>query len=649
MIINDISGLKLIEDLWQGNSLQFVLALSSEADSRRFLLEMPVRAESLSSEEAQHLRRLYHFRPDTELTAAIIPRQILETDAGPALLYELPAGRLLATMTGRPLATSQALDVAMRIAQALAVIHDAGFVHAGISPARIWYDEAAARVTLSGLCSAAGHGRVHAAPSGHIEPESWPYIAPERVGRTLRTEDSRCDLYSLGAIIYQLFSGVPPFQPRSILECFHAHLALPLPDEICETTIFPPQVARVVRKLLCKNPDERYQSAAGLVADLRRIYDDWQNNGAITDFEPGQLDSRTQLHFSDDLFDRAHEFRLAHDWACRRQGSRTAPVLVLTGAPGSGKTDFFRRAILPDILESGHLAGCKFDQALLEQPGCGFVQVADAICRTFASEIPEVIELWQKNLEAAAGNDLGLITARVQALARIMGHHEIDETLDPAEARKRTCRVWKIFLRVCSYVEKPLYIFFDDIQWVDDLSSELLIELLLDKNSANTGPYLILAYRDEEFALEHPLRKAVEELKADGGSVIDLKMTPLSLHGVEQLLATTFGGQLDDSGALAEFLYRRTAGNPLFLRHFLQKMHAEGHLSCSGTRWAWDAAALERLGCSDNVIALLCARLAAMAPASRRVMEVAVCLGYEFAAAAECHGDLAGGSQGAGT
>jgi len=141
MIINDISGLKLIEDLWQGNSLQFVLALSSEADSRRFLLEMPVRAESLSSEEAQHLRRLYHFRPDTELTAAIIPRQILETDAGPALLYELPAGRLLATMTGRPLATSQALDVAMRIAQALAVIHDAGFVHAGISPARIWYDK----------------------------------------------------------------------------------------------------------------------------------------------------------------------------------------------------------------------------------------------------------------------------------------------------------------------------------------------------------------------------------------------------------------------------------------------------------------------------------------------------------------------------
>src|SRR4029079_8689411 len=97
-----------------------------------------------------------------------------------------------------------------------------------------------------------------------------PCLAPEQTGRLDRTVDERSDLYALGITLYELFTGQRPFDGDNALALIHAHLAEQAPpiDEVDAT--IPPVIADIAMKLIAKAPEQRYQSAAGVHADLER-------------------------------------------------------------------------------------------------------------------------------------------------------------------------------------------------------------------------------------------------------------------------------------------------------------------------------------------------------------------------------------------
>ena len=97
------------------------------------------------------------------------------------------------------------------------------------------------------------------------------YLAPEATGRTGRAVDARADLYALGAMLYELATGGPPFGTGDVLRLARDHLArVPVPpDEV--NRLVPAALSQVIMHLLEKDPDRRYQSAEGLAADLERV------------------------------------------------------------------------------------------------------------------------------------------------------------------------------------------------------------------------------------------------------------------------------------------------------------------------------------------------------------------------------------------
>src|SRR5262245_43734656 len=111
-------------------------------------------------------------------------------------------------------------------------------------------------------------------------------MSPEQTGRMDRPIDWRTDLYSLGVTYYQMLTGQLPFEAKDALAWMHCHMAQPpRPLRRAEgVTEVPEVLSAILMKLLSKAPEDRYQSASGLAADLEECQRKWQREGRIESF-----------------------------------------------------------------------------------------------------------------------------------------------------------------------------------------------------------------------------------------------------------------------------------------------------------------------------------------------------------------------------
>ena len=132
------------------------------------------------------------------------------------------------------------------------------------------------------------------------------YMAPEQTGRMNRSIGTRSDLYSLGVTLYQMLTGTLPFEAADPLEWVHCHIARQ-PTPPGDRAAIPEPLSSLTMKLLAKNAEERYQTAAGLESDLRRCMAEWQTHGRIDPFPLGAHDSSDRLLIPEKLYGRERE------------------------------------------------------------------------------------------------------------------------------------------------------------------------------------------------------------------------------------------------------------------------------------------------------------------------------------------------------
>jgi serine/threonine protein kinase/tetratricopeptide (TPR) repeat protein len=166
-----------------------------------------------------------------------------------------------------PLPVEEALGLAVQIAEGLSKAHGAGMVHRDIKPANIMVtNDGIAKILDFGLAKLAGQARITKTTStvGTIA-----YMSPEQVGG--REVDSRTDIWSLGVVVYEMVTGQLPFrgeyEPALIYSILNDK---PKPMSSLRDGV-PRELERVVEKTLAKRPEERYESVAGLLADLRAL------------------------------------------------------------------------------------------------------------------------------------------------------------------------------------------------------------------------------------------------------------------------------------------------------------------------------------------------------------------------------------------
>jgi predicted ATPase/class 3 adenylate cyclase len=551
--------------------------------------------------------------------------------AGLALVEEDFGGvSLREVLAPGPLDTRRFLEIAVRVAGILARIHARDVVHKDLNPKNILVNRTTGVVKVIdfGLATRAA-GQLDPA-AAHAGFEGTPaYASPEQTGRMNRPVDHRTDLYSIGVTFFEMLAGHVPFRATDRAELVHCHLARRPPDVADVVPGIPKAVSDIVAKLLAKSADDRYQTAAGLEADLARCLDAVRATGTVDEFPLAAGDCGDRFQVSRRLYGRDEQVA-ALEAAFSRTAQGYKEIVLVAGFAGIGKTSLVRELCRTVNSQGGRFVAGKFDQFKRDVPYGALVEAFQGLVRELLGADEDEVARWREDLQTALQPNGRVVTDLIPEVERLIGPQPPVPELPPTESRNRLNLTFRYFLSVFARKEHPLVLFLDDLQWADSASIEFLGTILKGPESL----YLLAigAWRDNEVDPSHALHVTLKEVRAAGTPVYDLSLPPLAVGHVCGLLADTLRCAPDRARPLAELLHAKTGGNPFFIGEVLRVAHARGLVAFSpaSRAWTWDLAGIRSLDSADSVADLMVARISAMRPATQRALQLASVVGNRF-------------------
>jgi eukaryotic-like serine/threonine-protein kinase len=475
-----------------------------------------------------------------------------EDEGTPYIVSEyMPGGTLEALLADHDggCGVERALELATDIAAGLAHAHGVGIVHRDVKPANVWLDaDGRARIGDFGL--AVTDLRSREAVEGMMVGTA-AYLPPEQaIGRR---SDQRADLYSLGALVYELLTGEPPFPGDDPVTIIAGHLgAEPLPPSRRNPDVSA-GLDELVVALLAKAPEQRPASAAAVLSALRRLEAD---PGPGADGEPtNPLDRLAGGVF----VGRDRELDELKDVLEPALAGRGGAILV-EGEPGIGKS-----RLVEELVTYARVRGAQtLSAACHEADGMpAYWPFARAI-RGYIREADPVGLAWQLGSD---GPELARLVPELRERVPAIGPAE---PIEDEAARFRFYEAVAAFLAGLAR-SRPLLLALDDLHWADSSSIELLS--FLSRRIAGEPLLLVAAYRDEEAARREALRRTLSEID-EIPNHRRLALEGLGLEAIGRYVELTAGVRPDD--ALLAQIHEQTGGNPFFVGELVRLIAVEG-------------------------------------------------------------------------
>jgi predicted ATPase/signal transduction histidine kinase len=538
-----------------------------------------------------------------------------------------PLDRVLKQVCRKPLELTRLLRIAAGLAAAIGEVHRQGLTHKDIKPANILVNVAGdVRLTGFGMAS-----RLPREPQASMPLDTFSgtlaYMAPEQTGRMNRSIDTRSDLYSLGVTLYEMFTGRLPFAAEDALGWVHSHIAIqPKPPSEVEDQV-PGSLSNLIMKLLTKTPEDRYQTASGLEADIRRCLAEWEEHAHIRPFALGTSDASDRLLIPEKLYGREAEVAALTSTFHRVLTKGTTEVILLRGYSGIGKSSVVNE--LHKILVPAHglFAFGKFDQYMRDIPYATLAQAFQALARQILAKSAAELAEWRSSLEEALGTNGQLMVNLIPQLEFIIGKQPAVSDLPPNDAQNRFQVVFRRFLSVFARPDHPLVLFLDDLQWLDTATLDLLNHLITAPGVRNL--LLIGAYRDTEVGPSHPLSATLTAMRKAEAGFQEIRLAPLALRDLTQLIADAVRNGRQHFEPLAQLVYEKTGGNPFFANQFLSALADDGLLTFdpSSATWTWDLAKIRTKSYTDNIGDLMATKLNRQPDATKAALRKLACLG----------------------
>lgn len=181
----------------------------------------------------------------------------------------MTGGDLKGKITQGPLSLEEAAQILGRIGAALDKAHSRGIVHRDLKPGNILFDaDGEAYLSDFGIVKIAEASESYTRTGNTLGTPQ--YMSPEQLDG-LPDIDGRTDVYALGVILYEMLSGVKPYDHESLPRIMVMHLNHPIPDILEANPNLPPEVGAIIHKAMAKNRDDRYARASELATAVKAI------------------------------------------------------------------------------------------------------------------------------------------------------------------------------------------------------------------------------------------------------------------------------------------------------------------------------------------------------------------------------------------
>ena len=551
----------------------------------------------------------------------------------------------LITDSGVGLHLTEFLHLATQLAEGFVDIHEKRIIHSDVNPRNILITQQrqVKIIDFNLATSTVGYNEIHKRFRGTLS-----YVSPEQTQRTnLLTVDTRSDLYSLGITFYQMITGSLPFTSLDLIEIIHSHVALhTIPPHKIKPEI-PQIISDIIMKLISKNPEDRYQTAFGLLQDLQtyKTHSSSSSDQALLEsFELATHDQITEFRMSQKLYGRQDDVKeLNH--ILENVNDTSVRVVFISGYSGVGKTtllkEIYRVGSFSPFLDKGlQVIRGKYEQFSSDSnPYSGIVQAFQRLIdRILSLEDEETMLQYKSKLEMRLGINAELISRVLPTIELILGNKTlaVSPLINAIDSQNRFNSVFSKLINVFATQETPLILILDDLQWADSSSLQLLTQIL----TSEKNPHLMLfaTIRENEVEDNPGLVSMISKIKPLNISKT-ITLSSLTLNQVTLCLLDTFKQQNKDQNynnniqLLSELVFKKTQGNPYFMNQFMLMLHQELliHFNKSTMKWEWDLKIIEsQVNITDNIVDLLTHKISKLSSEVRRVLSMCAMIGSRF-------------------
>lgn len=504
-----------------------------------------------------------------------------------------------------------ALRIGIDVGKALQYAHAHGVLHRDIKPENILVtNESIAKLMDFGLARMLDQPGI--TKEGTIVGTT-AYVAPEiALGKGA---DTRSDLYSFGAVLYEMVTGKPPFPGEDPVKIIFSHIHdYPVsPDKINPEV--PPALTECIMNLLEKDPQKRYQSAAEVLNLLKDIAESSEREVLVPPpLKPVAPESRPSTVKEVRLVNRVEEMDLlrdAVDKAVRGEGH----VIFLCGEAGIGKTKLAQ--------EAGTYARLRGMQVLSGRSPALFRMDGAPPYMLWKEVINHYLErCTPEQLYRVIGFYPSEVSKLVPGLKHMLG--TIPQSL-PISAEHERDRLFEAVSQVIINISKetPLLVILDDLQWADQ-SSFLLLHYLaccVHKESL----LLLNAYRDTDIDERHPLVPVLIELNRER-LLESVSLNRLSFEDVSTMIQQILG-QKDVPPEFCNQVYEKTRGNPFFVEEVIQSLMEDNVIYWDKDTWKIKKTRIEF---PETVKSVIKKRISRLDDKCQHVLTMASFIGKDF-------------------
>ncbi|MBN2159652.1 MAG: AAA family ATPase [Spirochaetes bacterium] len=574
---------------------------------------------------SKRIEDIIRFRMEVQSVSEIDHENIIKIyDVGEVIEFQYAAmeynqGRSLAEIiAGDPIPVARSADIIMQVCRGLVQVHSQNIIHKELNPSNIIID--GARVVLSGF--GLSHLREFEDVARRDEVlKSFRYMAPEQCRILNRGIDERSDLYSAGVIFYRLLAGREPFDGGDLSSIIHKHIAL-VPDNPCTGNADVPEIlGMIVMKLLEKEPENRYQSAAGLLNDLEKFA------AGHREFIPGLKDRAVKLSFRTKMMNRERELNRLVEIYDRTIDSRGS-ISFITGEAGSGKTRLIEEFKSNVYSRGGLLLEGRCSIQSNKNPYEPFKEIMSALIMNFSniaeSKKEKIIEVLRDEFQ-----DLGRILIKLNpAMKEILGDCPPLVALEPERENKRFHMVISQFFQKASLLLNGMVMVIDDMQWTDEGTLNLLSEI---SDSIGSCPLSVIgAFRNEEVTKSHGLKRLHKGLKARNIEIEEIHLDLFSPAAMHQFISSLLAEVEGQASVISSFVQKKSNGNPFFAIEIVKKLIDENILVYKNDGWNLNRRELETVAISETLVDVILNRINKFDEREKSLLSYAAVIGKKF-------------------